>query len=293
MRSRRGDGYSRRYFTDAYLQLNRCVSTAAMVPFDYDAQHDPSPSTGDTVARAKRTSSERAAARRRYRAATDAAVIEANDDEAGDAPARAAQAARPGGGVARMGIVAALRTATRPLNVREDLLALPTLVRNKAFWIPALLTIAATVMVAAFGIKGTDPAHVVAGLLFQLFILTAPIGGPLVAGFLAPRASWLLGLILGVEAAIAYSLVALVFPLQVYTTVPDPVVAQNAVLAAFVGSPIMGAFFASAIAWYKRFLALSNPNRARRTQQAQKRVGDGRTRGSTGQKASTKAAVRR
>lgn len=244
------------------------------------------------MARAKRSSSERTAARRRYRAAIDQAEIEAGDD-AGDGSARAAQPARPSGAVVRMGIVAALRSATRPLNVREDLVALPSLVRNRAFWVPALLTIVATVMVAAVGIKGTDPAHVVAGLLFQLFILTAPIGGPLVAGFLAPRASWLLGLILGVEAAIAYSLVALVFPLQVYTTVPDPIVAQNAVLAAFVGSPIMGAFFASAIAWYKRFLALSNPNRGRRAQQAQKRVGDGRTRGSTGQKANTKAAARR
>jgi hypothetical protein len=44
----------------------------------------------------------------------------------------------------------------------------------------------------------------------------------------------------------------------------------------------MGAFFAAAAAWYRRFLQLSNPNR--RQQAAKPKANDGRTR-SSGQKA--------
>ena len=53
----------------------------------------------------------------------------------------------------------------------------------------------------------------------------------------------------------------------------------------------VGAFFAAAAAWYRRFLALSSPNRNRnrRPSQAPKqRPGDGRTRTSSSQKAPAK-----
>jgi hypothetical protein len=64
--------------------------------------------------------------------------------------------------------------------------------------------------------------------------------------------------------------------------------AAGAAISAFIYSPIMGAFFAAAAAWYRRFLALSSPNRNRKQSQAPKqRPGDGRTRGSS-QKASAK-----
>jgi len=48
---------------------------------------------------------------------------------------------------------------------------------------------------------------------------------------------------------------------------------------------VMGAFFAAAAAWYRRFLQLSNPNRARQTQGKAKRGADGRTRTSDSGKA--------
>jgi phosphate/sulfate permease len=79
------------------------------------------------------------------------------------------------------------------------------------------------------------------------------------------------------------------------TRLPEPFQTQfssaqtEAIAYTLVWSPLLGAFFASAAAWYRRFLMLSNPNRGRRAQQAQKRPTDGRSRGS----GNTKAPARR
>jgi len=259
---------------------------APVAPFDYDAHHDPSPSTGETVARAKRTSSERAAARRRYRAATESEALAA--DAAVDAtPGRTAEPVRPTSDTVRMGLLAALRASIRPLNLREDLAALPSLIPNKALWVPVLVTIASTVAVVA-----TDGTNALSAILFSYFVQTPGIGGSFLAGFLAPRASWLLGFIVGIVTAVCYSVLIYVFPLRIATEIPDAAIAQTAVISAVITSPILGALFASAAAWYRRFLTLTNPNRGRRNQ-AQKKVGDGRTRGASAQKANAKAPARR
>ena len=57
----------------------------------------------------------------------------------------------------------------------------------------------------------------------------------------------------------------------------------------FVCAPILGALFAAAAAWYRRFLRLSSPNRARQASSTTRR-GDGRSRAST---TSQKVGVRR
>lgn len=239
------------------------------------------------MARAKRTSSERAAARRRYRAATESEALAA-EEATEAAPGRAPQPARPTADNVRMGIMAALRASIHPVHYREDLAALPALVTNKALWLPVLITVASTIAVVA-----TGSTNALAAILFSYFVQTPGIGGSFLAGFLAPRASWLLGFIVGIVTAVSYSVLIFVFPLQIATEVPDPAVAQSAVLAAVTTSPILGALFASAAAWYRRFLTLTNPNRGRRNQQPQKRSGDGRTRGAAGQKPTAKAPARR
>jgi len=244
-------------------------------------------STGDTVARAKRTSSERAAARRRFRAATDAEILEDEAGSSADAPDRAAPSARPNAGAIRMGIIAALRASFHPVRVREDLAALPSLVTNKALWLPVLVTVVSTIAVVATG--GRD---VITAFLFAYFVQSPAIGGVFIAGFLAPRASWLLGAIVGVVAAIGYVAVLTMIPGALTPTGPGSTAIQEIAVSAFLLSPVMGAFFASAAAWYRRFLTLTNPNRGRRAQQPQKRVGDGRTRGSA-PKANAKAPARR
>ncbi len=148
------------------------------------------------MARAKRTA--RADARRRYRA-EHGLPDEIIDDEVDDEPStatRSSTTAQP----ARMGIGTAFRQSFRPLDVRGDLRALPDVaIHSKALWVPIVLTLVAAVMTAV-----TRGADVLSLFAFQYFIVTPAIGGVFIAGFLAPRASWLLGLIVGMVSAIAY-----------------------------------------------------------------------------------------
>lgn len=246
------------------------------------------------MARAKRT--ERAAARRRYRAATEPELLETEAEEELEAPLprrTAAPAARSAPNTGRVGIGAALRSSIRPLRVREDLAALPSLVTHRSLWLPAAVTVGGAVVVAVAGIGDGSALGIVGVLLFQYFLFPPALGGPFLVGFLAPRASWLLGAIVGLVAAACYSILILVFSVKITTNAPDAAQIQTAAISSFFLSPIMGGLFAALAAWYRRFLSLTNPNRGRRPQQPVKRVGDGRTRGSTGQKPNAKAPARR
>lgn len=239
------------------------------------------------MARAKRTA--RADARRRYRAEHNLPEESLDGDDAiegGTAPkAKAPASPQSGTGTpARMSLGQAFRVSFRPLDIRGDLAALPGIaIRSKALWVPLLLVIGSTIAFAVT--KGED---IVTQFMFAYFIQTPAIGGVFLAGFLAPRASWLLGIIVGLVAAICYSILIVTVFAAVVATSPVPGVAQDAILSAFVLSPIMGAFFAAAAAWYRRFLQLSNPNRQRQTKGKPKRGADGRTRTDP-----TKAAARR
>jgi hypothetical protein len=227
------------------------------------------------VARAKRTA--RADARRRYRAEHNLPEESIDSDaaiEEGATPKAKPAAAAQGSGPARMSLGQAFRLSFRPLDVRGDLAALPSIaIRSKALWVPLLLVIGSTI---AFAItKGED---IVTQFMFAYFIQTPAIGGVFLAGFLAPRASWLLGIIVGLVAAACYSILITTVFAAVVAASPVPGAAQDAILSAFALSPIMGAFFAAAAAWYRRFLQLSNPNRQRQAKGKPRRGADGRTR---------------
>jgi hypothetical protein len=236
------------------------------------------------VARAKRT--DRAEARRRYRAEMD--PIEETDGAdkttaAGDAGAQTAkprssspQFSSPSG---RIGMAAAFRQSIHPVNVREDLAALPWLaVHTRALWLPCLITV-----VSAVAFAFTRGSDFITQFGFAYFVQTPAIGSVFLGGFLAPRASWLIGLIIGVVAAIAYSAVIIV----VSFGTPDAAAGRDAIVSAFVLSPIMGALFASAAAWYRRFLQLSNPNRGNRASTSKKTGNDGKTRSGSSAKATS------
>jgi hypothetical protein len=234
-----------------------------------------------TVARAKRTA--RAEARRRYRAeqhlldAEGAAPDDQSDAGGATTPERRSRPSTtqpmPQG---RVGIAEAFRLSFRPLDVRGDLRALPQIaVRSKALWVPLLLTVGSTI---AFAV--TAGQDIVTQFMFAYFVQTPAIGGVFLAGFLAPRASWLLGVIVGLVAAVCYTLLILTVFAEATATVPEGI-AQDTITAAFTVSPVMGGLFAAAAAWYRRFLQLSNPNRGRQAQST-RRGPDGRSR-STGQ----------
>jgi len=213
------------------------------------------------------------------------------DDADGGPDARAVSrssqpSARPEAGQARVGIFDALRISVHPPKFREDLASLPWLaLHTKALWIPLLVVVASTIAVIATG--GKD---VVTAFLFAYFVQTPAIGGVFLAGFLAPRASWLLGLIVGLVAAVGYAAYVIVAASRLSgADAPDAGLVRDTILSALILSPILGALFAAAAAWYRRFLRLSNPNRGRQAA-AQRRGGDGRSRGSNG---SQKAGARR
>jgi hypothetical protein len=214
------------------------------------------------VARAKRT--DRAEARRRYRATLvengELVDDELDTEDTEQAVARTART-RPSTAQAppvRPSIVGAFRSSFRPIDVRADIRALPDItLHSKAIWLPVLLTVISAVAYIAL------PNQVVTTLLFQYFVFTPPVASIFLAGFLAPRASYLTGLIAGVAGAIALTVAALVTISQLQAnqaTVPTATV-SDVIQAAFVVSPISGVFFGGAAGWYKRFLALANPNR--------------------------------
>ena len=237
------------------------------------------------MARAKRT--DRAEARRRHRAATTGAEggIEtaAAAPTAGVSPTKtssggsSAPMSVPGG---RLGFMAAFRAAFHPVDIRADFAALPWLaVHTKALWVPILITLVGTIVIAVAVSVGVQN-QIVAGVstfTFQYFIQPPAIGGVFIAGFLAPRASWLLGAIVGLFAAACYAFLILAFPSSGSTPV-DPANVRDLALSGFLLSPAFGILFASGAAWYRRFLQLSNPNRGRRAEAKKKTGNDGKSR---------------
>jgi hypothetical protein len=215
------------------------------------------------VPRAKRTA--RADARRRYRAAQNAAPDELDDlddlehdDEAAATPTKsqAPRRSTPATATAtppRPSIATAFRQAFRPIDLRGDLRALPMLLIDKAFWIPAGAIVAIAGVVFFTGGK-----EMVSQVLAPYFLYPPPIAPVFLAGFLAKRASWLLGAIIGIVQSIATLILVTSSPaLNATTGSTDPGVFAYSVFIS-VG---FGAFYAAAAAWYKRFLQGANPPR--------------------------------
>jgi hypothetical protein len=220
------------------------------------------------VARAKRT--DRAEARRRHRAQL-AAEGRLPEDELGDeatdpaaTPARAtsrprptgpqrpgtAAAPRPAGGI---GIRNAFRGAFRPLNLREDLRLLPRLLLHRSFWVPSLIAAVTAGALVAFVGRG----EIISQFAATYFLVPPPIGGIFLAGFLAPRASYLIGALFGLVSAVLYTITGAALS-GVVEGAPEPA----AVFTTAVGiSPLSGIFFGAAAAWYRRFLYLASPAR--------------------------------
>jgi hypothetical protein len=213
------------------------------------------------VARAKRT--DRAEARRRSRAALAATLdqpdLDATDDADGDAsavvaaPRRAANTAaartRPGAAASsaalppRPGVASAFKGSFTPLDWRTDLRALPRLLLTKAFLAPTVASGLAFILVVV-----APSQYTVA--FYQFFSYQLPVAAVFVAGFFAPRASYLLG---GLVA-----MASVLFQLPLFAGY-----GVEFILGALVSGAIYGGLFAAAAAWYRRFLSRANPNRGR------------------------------
>ena len=223
------------------------------------------------MARAKQT--DRAEARRRYRQATSPSDVPGEGDGGDDldfgerrpeaGPARNVREAQP---AARPSFLGSFRAAYRPANIREDLRTFPKTLQSRG----ALAALAMVVVGAAVAWFFWDFSG--GRLAWELLVLPGSALAPqLVAGFFAPRASYLLGLLIGLLQGVA----ATVFLTSLANRLGQPLAndqVTSLLTQSFLTGPVSGALFAAAAAWYRRFLAISQPNR-----RPQGRSGSGRS----------------
>ena len=206
------------------------------------------------MARAKRT--DRSEARRKYRAylqaQEEAALADAEgqaeglDAAAGKKPASGAdakskrpeadQGVAPG---ARMGVFAAARAAYRTPHYRDDLREIRWLVfGTKAIWPVLLICLGGGVyIVSRIASNGTTDDPFVTVIAEFLFV-PVPLIPPMTAGFLAPKASWLAGVIAAFVATTALLIVLSVTTLKltvsgsIALSSPTPSTASGSIAAA-------------------------------------------------------------
>lgn len=183
---------------------------------------DGAPSTGNTAGSAAATGSRRAAQ-----------------------PSKASTTPRPG-------VLSAFRGAYHPAHIREDLRDLPKLLLSRAFLGAIALIVAGAAVFVVF------PGYNGAQFLFQTLTYPPAMAPIFVVGFFATSASYLLGFIVGlIDAAI----LAILITSGVLGAATDPNAVPSFLGGAVFTGAVTGAVFASAAAWYRRFLALSSPKR--------------------------------
>jgi hypothetical protein len=212
------------------------------------------------LARAKNT--DRAEARRRHREQVRASQVEEPDDI--DATTTDAAPASPS------------RSPFAMPNIREDLRLLPgMLLHNKKLWIPFALLFA-SFFLALFLDRRVFPAGAdqIVGTFVALTLPPTALFVFFIGGFLAPRASYLVGAVLGLVDGILYTIVLLLAPTS---TTQDGLTPQTAatlgdLLLVIAVAVLFGTLAAGFAAWYRNFLRQSQEraraNRIAREQQA-------------------------
>jgi hypothetical protein len=239
------------------------------------------------VARAKRT--DRTEARRRHRAEQAALATTEPGDGTDATPAADRKAPDPKAApAARPSIMASFRAAIRPLDLRGDLRAIPQVLTNWGFLAAIGLSAALGVWfvityndaMAAIPVGTATPDQLEAVvaqnqlpyIAWSMALQPPPMVGAFLIGFAAKRASWLGGLVYGIfiVAMAAITVQTSAGRLLSGDTSPEAVIVAHA-----AWTPIGAALFASAAAWYRRFLDLANPNRVAQRQARQQQQGRG------------------
>jgi len=230
------------------------------------------------LARAKNT--DRAEARRRTREAQRAAEPQDDDVITSDATAVAVE---PG---PSMGT--AMRSSMRMPNIREDLRIVPGMIlRTRKLWIPFIALFAAFIVamllpkssalyvtqgvIVVVGSPGIIPEGLdrIAALFVQLTLPPTALFVFFIGGFLAPRASYLVGAILGLIDGVLWSIY--VFTAPTASTDGFQTDSFTDVFAIIFIAVMIGTLAAGFAAWYRNFLRSSQEraraNRAAREQQ--------------------------
>jgi hypothetical protein len=161
-------------------------------------------------------------------------------------------------------------------NVREDLAALPSVFRRPVMWLPfGVLLAAFFIELARQNDMLPEGAAADLGILFvQLTLPPTSLFVFFIGGFLAPRASYLVGALLGVLDALLITILVLLEMTDFEETGMTDV-AQG--LVPLWGIAILvGIFAAGFAAWYRRFLRSSQEraraNRAIREQEQSRKA---------------------
>lgn len=222
------------------------------------------------MARAKQTA--RAEARRRTRQTTRAAELadletgDSDGSEGADEPAAAPAARR---GVLTSGsssardvprrpgfgsLFSSFGTAYRAPNVREDLRLFPPLLLSRGFLAAVALTVTGAVAEILF------PGYSGSNFVFQFLTYPPALAPIFVAGFFAPRASYLLGLAVGVVDVLVLAVWAIALA-PALGAAANPQAILGDLLPALATNAVTGIVFGAGAAWYRRFLRTTNPRR--------------------------------
>jgi hypothetical protein len=208
------------------------------------------------VAREKNTS--RAEARKRTREMTRAELLAAEaeeDEELGEATAQPEAPRQP---------------MFKMPNVRADLAALPSIFRSrKLLWLPLVLFGVGFLVVLTFaGLPGDLQS--IASMYVQFFFAPPALFSYFVAGFLAPRASYLVGFSVALVSAALWGVLLLGFGF-IYVAEAGTVILlpeefrQPAAMQFAVVNILYGTLAAALAAWYRDFLrGMQERGRARR-----------------------------
>jgi hypothetical protein len=208
----------------------------------------------------------RAEARRRHRDEQREAVVEPNTLSDGVAVAEAP---------------ATRRSSLALPDIRADLAALPQVFRRPLVWLPFGLLLLAFGLEAAHqnGALPEGQAREISNLYVGLVLPPMSLFVFFIGGFVAPRASYLVGLLLGIFDAALISILVLSYGQDIESTGVTGAGPEQTTLEAlgpiWLIAIVVGVFAAGFAAWYRRFLRSSQErakaNRAIREQeQAQK-----------------------
>jgi hypothetical protein len=237
------------------------------------------------VARAKRT--DRAEARRQYRAylaaqAEAQAAAEAEDAEtpsedrgASTRPARPRDlGGSPEPGV-RLGMAGAAKAAFRTPHYLDDLRNIgPLAVRTNAVWpVAALCLISALIAYPRINPQTVAANDTILAIIFQFVLYPLPLLPPMIAGFFAPRSTWLAGILASAIAVVTLVVLLVVtrMPIesvngQVSGGRPIQDVGVAGVTLSWLSAALpFGALMGAGAGWYKRFLDYMGAGSQRRT----------------------------
>jgi len=166
-------------------------------------------------------------------------------------------------------------------NVREDVRALPTMfVQRRLLWVPFVLGVVGFVLTLAFAGLPTD-MQALASLYISFLFVPPALFTYFIAGFLAPRAAYLVGFLLALFMSVLWAILAgalgFLYIAEVGAVFLLPEDLRSTAAVQFTAlSLVYGTLAAAFAGWYRDFLRRMNEqSRARRAnreaEQARKR----------------------